>query len=266
MSRYEPPTDAPRTYIPTFDVAAQFSLPQRTAILLHPRRIEVPDLFASKVGGRCAWPRGEPWPMCTEENNPFVNVMQLTKADVPQLPFPDGKDLFQLLWCPGDHEETDFSPLSRIYWRNSHEIEPVHAPPFHGEYYNRYHVPLECKIFPESIQETEPYPENEEEISEWVVQNAQQDLEFLKVPESYYVDAYSSLFSCSPGTKIGGYPAFVQDPYFPDCSCGQTMSHLLTVSSNDLGDGGSWFRWAPNDMLRNPDGTANWQSKGLIFA
>jgi hypothetical protein len=31
-------------------------------------------------------------------------VLQLYASDAPDLPFPPGTDLLQLLWCPYDHE------------------------------------------------------------------------------------------------------------------------------------------------------------------
>lgn len=36
---------------------------------------------------------------------PMIGVPQLSANDVPDLPFPLQTDLFQLLWCPNDHDE-----------------------------------------------------------------------------------------------------------------------------------------------------------------
>lgn len=49
----------------------------------------------------------------------------------------------------------------------------------------------------------------------------------------------------APGIKLGGYPSWTQEPYWPECgSCGQTMQHLLTMSSWEY-DGESWRTWLP---------------------
>ena len=46
----------------------------------------------------------------------------------------------------------------------------------------------------------------------------------------------------------------VQDPWYPTCSCGKEMKHLLTVASGDVGDDSSSYRWAPSDIDRDEEG------------
>jgi hypothetical protein len=50
---------------------------------------------------------------------PLVPVLQLFSRDVPDLPFPSGTDLLQLLWCPDDHAEPPGQPR---YWGPSVEV------------------------------------------------------------------------------------------------------------------------------------------------
>src|SRR6476661_5495045 len=91
-----------------------------TTVRLHPRKGRVPGRYASKLGGNFLWPSDEPWPTCDErwppswygppiavpdgQPVPLVPVLQLRAEDIPELPFPRGADLFQLLWCPLPHE------------------------------------------------------------------------------------------------------------------------------------------------------------------
>src|SRR5262245_40812923 len=87
---------------------------RREATRLHPRQGE-PGIRDSSVGGPLLWPAHEPWPHCLDAHPkigfdpqplgpvPLVPVLQLYAADVPDLPFPPGTDLLQLLWCPYDH-------------------------------------------------------------------------------------------------------------------------------------------------------------------
>jgi hypothetical protein len=55
---------------------------------------------------------------------------------------------------------------------------------------------------------------------------------------------YSYLLSSAPGTKVGGYVSWIQDPEVPTCRCGNLMEHLLTIDSAEF-DGGNNNRWCP---------------------
>ncbi|PXF46925.1 hypothetical protein BWQ96_03263 [Gracilariopsis chorda] len=247
----------PRTYQPHFDITTQFPLATKNAVLLHPRRKHVADPLASKVGGKPAWPVGEEWPNCDNHQKPFVLVIQLTQNDVPELPFPMNLDLFQLLWCPDDHVATLYGPLVITRWRSSTSLGsllksiPWIDEKFEAEYPEQ--VPNECAVYPERITESDPTPENIDEISAWINENAKEDLDALRVLPGYREDAYS-LFAEGPGTKVGGFPSWVQDPWEPSCECGRDMQYLLTVSSDDVGDGFSGYRWAPSDVRRDETG------------
>ena len=45
------------------------------------------------------------------DGRPYVLVLQLRRDDMPELGFPDGADLFQLLWCPASHAD-EYAPAS----------------------------------------------------------------------------------------------------------------------------------------------------------
>src|SRR3954468_3599301 len=104
MTRTTPP--------PRYDIAALFPelapLAKQT-IRLHPRPGPEPPANASKLGGHILWPADEPWPLCIEpEEDPdeptepphdhlYIPILQLRRDDIPEFPFRDGTDLFQLL-------------------------------------------------------------------------------------------------------------------------------------------------------------------------
>ncbi|PXF46955.1 hypothetical protein BWQ96_03293 [Gracilariopsis chorda] len=245
----------PRTYQPRVDIAAQFSLDTRNAVLLHPRCAHVADPIASKVGGKPAWPTAEEWPTCKEHNRALIPVIQLTQNDVPELPFPVMSDLFQLLWCPEDHDEAGYGPLITTRWRNSSSLGPLlkNIPCPKEDYMTSSHVPKECAVYPERIIESNPMPDNTEQITMWINEHAKEDLDALGIPQDYREDAYC-FFAEAPSTKVGGFPSWVQDPAEASCRCGEDMQLLLTVSSDDVGDGFSGYRWAPSDVRRDETG------------
>lgn len=42
---------------------------------------------------------------------------------------------------------------------------------------------------------------------------------------------------------MGGWPDWIQDPYYPPCAqCGKPMQHLMTIASWEF-DGASYVRW-----------------------
>ncbi|MER6251950.1 hypothetical protein ABT224_11350 [Streptomyces sp. NPDC001584] len=51
-------------------------------------------------------------------------IVQVRRVDVPGLPFPEGTDLLQVVWCPYAHG-TYCYPLPLVYWRDSRAIREV---------------------------------------------------------------------------------------------------------------------------------------------
>ena len=251
-------TTQPQTYIPLLDVATHFNLEKRTTVLLHPRRHTVPDPFASKLGGHFAWPADEPWPQCSEHGDSFAAILQLTKNDVPELEFPEGKDLFQLLWCPDNHDNDTDGPKIYVTCRAIDEINELmekwtysYKPEFCTD-----HLPEECRLFPERLEETDPHvgEERVEQIDKYILENGQNDLDTMQVPSMHRDEPHRNLFSAAPTTKVGGFICTVEDPWYPICSCGREMEYLLTVASSDIGDGCTSYRWSPNDIPRDEKG------------
>jgi len=216
-----------------------------TTVRLHPRRGREPSTRASKLGGRVAWPAEEPWPTCEEHGDPCVAVLQLRRVDVPELEFPKGTDLFQLLWCPKDHEDPPFAPWPVVRWRSGALVGQLLAPPAPVKGATEQYVPRDCVLNPERVLE---YPSaydiglaQLEELDDLIREKARKDLKKLGIPDDDPLYQYH--FSVAPGTKVGGYVAWIQDAEVPMCECGKPMTHLLTVASAEFD--GAYQRWMP---------------------
>ncbi|MFJ4188484.1 DUF1963 domain-containing protein [Kitasatospora sp. NPDC089509] len=221
---------------------------RRETVRLHPRAGE-PGCGDSSVGGPLLWPAGEPWPECPEHvGSPMVAVVQVRREDVPALvPFPAGRDLLQVLWCPLEHGIDLVAPLVR--WRSAADVGEVRqAPPAPSE--ARYgRVPRPCVVHPEVVTE---YPSWDLSDEDW---DALED-RFQQVEEETGWE-YQSHLSTAPGVKLGGFPGWCQDAQWPSCAgCGVPMEHLLTVESTEEYD--SRQAWTPVE-----DRDLRWQGPGL---
>ncbi|MFF0393571.1 DUF1963 domain-containing protein [Kitasatospora sp. NPDC004615] len=219
---------------------------RREAVRLHPRRGE-PGPWESSLGGPVRWPRAEPWPHCTDEHPrtayapprgagpvPLVPVVQLLAADVPELPFPDGTDVLQVLWCPFDHEE-GYAPRPQVYWWDGSraDLEPADPPRPDGAPHS--YLPDPCVLHPERITE---YPSWD--LPEHLHDALEERFEQVEEETGW---SYEYHLSVPDGTKAGGYPTWSQDPDWPHCpSCERRMDHLLSVGSAEF-DGESWRTW-----------------------
>ena len=220
-------------------------LEPRTTVRLHPRRGQDSDKTVSKLGGSIFWPRSEAWPFCEEHNDVLIPVLQLRIEEFPELMLDGAGELFQLLWCPQDHERDGYCPVPKVYIRSfsdcseALETAPKLKNPDEGA------IPIPCLLNPERVTE---YPsayelskQPLEKVAAWVDENITdpfwtQDEE----GESVYQYALSS----APGTKIGGYVDWIQNPEIPRCACGKDMDHLLTIASAEF-DAGTYPRWMP---------------------
>jgi hypothetical protein len=220
----------------------------RMTVRLHPRP-GTPQNSDSSMGGPLLWPSDEPWPRCAEldrhgkmlvelpdEPLPLVPVLQLFARDVPELPFPEGTDLCQVLWCPLDHDP-DSIPEVTLRWRDSttittprHEPAPIDAHHSQGDY-----LPSPCVLAPERVREHPDYSDVPWELSQRI------DAWEEQAEHDWF---YQSHLSAAPGTKVGGWPYWIQGPVWPSCTEGHTMEHLLTIAS-DESDGSSWETWTP---------------------
>ncbi|MGW2992782.1 DUF1963 domain-containing protein [Streptomyces sp. NPDC001193] len=231
MSRHTPapPLDVER-YFP--EVAPL----RRQTVRLHPRAGS-PTWRESSVGGPLLWPAEEAWPACPEHHaSPMVPVVQIYAADALGLvPFPPGCDLLQVLWCPRDHDGRWVVPA--VHWRDAEAVGNVHEAPPAPVPVGSGRVPKPCVVHPELVTE---YPSWDLQYGLWDTLEPR----FEQVEAETGWD-YQYHLSTAPGTKLGGYPGWCQDPDWPDCSgCGKAMDHLLTVESSEA-DSLSRLTWTP---------------------
>jgi hypothetical protein len=239
---------------PPFDVAElipELAGLARETTLLYPRSGK-PGTHESSIGGPLLWPADDPWPMCAEPGHwkplrsptetvgpepvALVPVVQLYAKDLPELPFPAGTDVLQVLWCPLIHDDEAGTALPKLYWRNEQVITSGGVLSGHPEpyKYDEELVPRPCTVTPTRVVEYPNYDMPEglavalgdrfEEINE-------------ELGLSYY-DVATTIQS-----KVGGYPGWTQEPNWPQCRCGRRMDHLLSITATEPSAG----RWFPLD-------------------
>lgn len=238
----------------------------RQAVRLHPRHGQ-PGPQDSSMGGPLLWPAGEPWPMCTRPHSgnrehgparavidrsrppeiasPMISVLQLHARDVPSLPFPEGTDCFQLLWCPNHHPPGGYPVMATLhvaaFWRRAAAVtEVLDSPPaarFDVERNAEYYQPQPCLLNPEPVTEYPSYSRYPacSDLPEPLRQRVERW-------DDLTAGLYSEVLSVAPGTKAGGYPEWIQEADWPACDCGRRMDHLLTIATAEWG---ARLRWIP---------------------
>ncbi|MBD0691238.1 DUF1963 domain-containing protein [Streptomyces sp. CBMA123] len=215
----------------------------RPATLLHPDAAP-PHPGASRIGGPAEWPAGEPWPHCTArhpdddhgyprrapEETPatsFVPLALIHAEDAPHLPWPDGTDLLQVLWCPNDHDDLQgeryyYGPAVELHWQHAAALAPATPPPPLRS--DEEYLPRPCALRPEQVLDLPDRDELPEELARAVAEFAErQGIE------------YERDHGRADGWKLGGWPSWHVTDLIPvDCGrCGERMTHLLTVESGD---------------------------------
>ncbi len=158
-------------------------------------------------------------------------ILQIRRADVRDLPFPEESDLFQLIWCSRLHMP-DLQPRVRIAWRTkrllTHTRRQFPAPRSDEAHLGPHHedllIPLRiCVLQPERVVE---YPSLRELEDMGVVSTD-------TLADLFDESERGTLGTAYAGTKVGGYPDWIQDPVWPQCANGHTMVHLLTFDSSE---------------------------------
>ena len=167
----------------------------------------------SKVGGAFLWPPNEEWP--ASSGQPWIAVAQVLRADFPEMGFPEGADVFQLLWSG---EWTDDSASHVVCWRSLTDN-------------------LEIRELPDSATE---FGMERQVIDEfpppllWATRALADSL--AADPDSWDFRREASEVLVASGPKIGGYPAWIQSfDRTPQCNGGHRMRLVLTVASAEEG-------------------------------
>jgi hypothetical protein len=259
-------TPLPRANV--LDALPELANQTATAIRLHPRRGDVPGLAASKLGGVFLWPDDESWPTMPSQRPQWwadnfefgdwswdfpdgtpialMSVLQINADDVPDFPFPPGKDLLQLLWYPLDMEMPPYHCAPRVFWRTSATVtRPLMTMPPSTHAHPGY-ILKPCTLTFERVIEYPPVQELGEEqvarLDRWLDKLG--EIEFEDKGYQGKDTLYQYELSVCPGNKLGGYVCWQQDPERQTCDAGHRMEHLLTVTDMEV-DGGTWPRWLP---------------------
>lgn len=173
-----------------------------------------------------------------EGPHPLIPVAQLYARDVPDLPFPEGTDLLQVLWCPFiDIEDQSGSEAVQLRWRRAADVAEVLAAPPEPAYVGMSElVPVPCVLHPERVLEYPAAhdldPELAGRIRHWDEDGA---------------TGYRGALSVAPGWKAGGWaaPFTFRDSDGPEeLRCGECPAvgePLLTLGHTEWnGETESW--------------------------
>lgn len=204
-----------------------------TTTLLHPRPGE-PGSRDAHMGGPLLWPADQEWPTCSEHpgEDPYdlVSVAQLPAADVVGLPFPDGTDLLQVLWCPVHHRQPHpegWGPAGRVVWRRAADVaeELPDQPDGWAEWEDDPEgvVPRPCVLHPEPLPDFPPADGLPRDLRDRLAATGSEGL--------------YDLLSVRPGCKAGGSMDWTvaSRPAALDCpACAAPYTLLLQVDSYEF--------------------------------
>lgn len=199
----------------------------RPAVRLHPVQGS-PGVTDSHIGGPLLWPADEDWPHCDGSLHDegltilsadsfnvrvaLTGAVQLFRRDFPELPFPSGTDVLQVLLCPLEHtdEATDhLGPRVRLVWRDSAAVVDVFDRVPEPAVFEVQYRTRPCVLNPCRVRE---YPMGDEQpvgAGDWP--------------------------PVANGSKIGGWAFWWQtSPYRLECpSCGTDRRLLLALYTHE---------------------------------
>lgn len=172
-------------------------------------------------------------------------VVQFFHRDAPGLPFPDGAELLQILWCPGDHQgKLGPQPIAR--WRTAAQLDTAEEsfPELNHVAWDNWRI-TPCDVHPEPLMEFPPIcnagPSNNG-VELFGILPA--DLEHrLRRRDQERIDENDQYFRLveAPGWKLGGWEISMPEPdHLRTCPCGASMRPLLHVA-----DGEALNHWVP---------------------
>ncbi|MFF7339745.1 hypothetical protein ACFZAT_20700 [Streptomyces sp. NPDC008163] len=173
----------------------------------------------------------------------MLPVVQVFRRDAPGEWWPEGADVFQLLWCPNTHwdppsPQADGSPVVEIRWRQAATLPPEPSqppPPVRHEDDDYGFTPRPCLLAPVALTDF-PYPRE--------LPPSLQDEVHQLVKETGSDDEGGDIITRVAGSKFGGWPTWhLTEPCTMLCrECGAVMELLFTVAS-DATTGITVGRW-----------------------
>jgi len=166
----------------------------------------------------------------------LVPVLQLHRGETSAVPFPDGTDLLQLLWCPSSHEH--HGPAARGFWRNAASVtDPLPVMPEPNHVQRDGFVPRPCLVHPEDVVEYPPTclaPRHDEHYTRFGMMPAELEDAVRLWSEGQPEDADYDILSQAPGWKAGGWdPCSADTGLLRTCACGARMRPLLSTSYSE---------------------------------
>lgn len=216
----------------------------RTAVRLHPRPGD-PGPDESHFGGPLLWPADEPWPGCPITWPPepeasddawaaghqldqpipaMVSAAQFFRDDFPELPFPEGTDLLQVLFCPTEHTSRHYwGPAIRLVWRDSTQITEIADPLPTPDGAQAGYLPAPC-VFEPCMTEELPR-----------VRELPDDVRTAMGLGEADVDDFEGWPSIEQYSKIGGWTAWdASSPQELGCGdCGALMRQTLAFATEE---------------------------------
>lgn len=206
---------------------------KRPVTLLKPKKAKNPVPFSvSKMGGTPNLNLFEKWPRCDVCNTPLNFVFQIYKDEFPEFYFPDDASIFLLFRCPNYFCEGAFDghhdlKMFWFYGEADTDENTIIEKPAHTSEDAEEQMP-DCSFNP---IRTIDYPHFEEQSEKW------EKFEEKYIEDIDIIDEFMSKYQPKIGTKINGFPDWVDTPDYPVCSCGNRKEFFFQLSSEEEEEG-----------------------------
>jgi len=223
----------------------------KKAIALRPHKSPTEiEKSKSKFGGKPNLNGFDKYPCCEHCGTPLNHVLQIYKSEFPDFYFPNDSTLFQIFRCPNPDcpdSFNEFHDFTTFYFyfiekeisENKEFDKPV----------------IELEDYEEELRECILKPEYIIDLPSWGDYD-QQDVDRIieKFGEDWFYDEFLLEYSSHPGSKINGYPTWIQGANEVKCSCGENKELFFQLSSEDVEDG-----------VEYPPAPDNWSGHGLMI-
>jgi hypothetical protein len=219
--------------------------------LLKPHRVSVPIATSrSKMGGKPNTSLLTSWPQC-DECGAYLNfVMQLYREDYPEFYFPGESNFFMLFRCPNNQCPAAYKTHKfdkKVFWlygniRDRNKTNTIARPKVVAEYYDQ-HV-NECEFQSVSLADYPSYADHHPELK-------------LDLQNKYHhtvIEEIGHKYGPAVGSKIGGYPSWIQQSYYPQNRVGQPKQFFFQLASEDLETG-----------VAHPPPVDKWSGHGVMI-
>ncbi len=191
---------------------------------------------------------------------PLIPLAQLFAADFPEITFPAGKDIAQVMWRGlFDHDSIE------VFWQDSADIIGIQQPPAAelAEEFGDTITMSACILDPERISDLPWYEELPPNVREQLVQCRPEPADTDDLAHNGARQYPPSLYyrlSAAPGFKIGGSMNWstndVPDLICPDCKASTAL--LLQLDTYEWPPGQPDSHWRPREDSQLVPGTPHY--------